>query len=176
MALLRPLLLVTLLTGCMAVETRVKPAAVRIDMSNGNQCSATMVGPRSMLSAAHCFDGEAELLMVDGQPVTAWVLYRDVGRDLIGLVLAGPERPHVKIGPMPEQGDPIFIYGNPGPLQDILRRGHIAGIYEGDMVAVLAVSGGDSGAGVFNRKGELIGVVSGYKLFPSTMSLTRVVR
>lgn len=64
-----------------------------------------------------------------------------------------------------DQGDKIFYFGQPAGENQILREGYIAGqshYRQYKHIVLIGTSGwhGDSGAGVFNLSGQLVGVIS----------------
>jgi S1-C subfamily serine protease len=73
-----------------------------------------------------------------------------------------------------EQGQAVFMYGNPNNINDLLRRGYVVGGDAERTLLDLNVSHGDSGAGVFNDKGEVVGVITGFGQFSSGMRLALV--
>ena len=172
--MMRAALLALMLAGCgPSPEQFVKPTTALIAITGDITCSGTMVGPRTLLTASHCFTGLAELLTINGEPAVA-IKFTEDGEDHSWLLLAEGDRPYAQMGPAPKQGDRVFIHGNPGPLTDMLRHGVVAGYSDSLLLISLEVSGGDSGAGVFNRRGEVVGVITGYKLFSSGMRLAVV--
>jgi S1-C subfamily serine protease len=70
----------------------------------------------------------------------------------------------VSRGDVPARGDQVFVLGNPGRLRDIYRNGYVSGYckLDGMDVTLYDLNGyfGDSGSGIFNDRGELVGVVS----------------
>lgn len=158
--MLRCLLLCLVLAGC-ASEPNPKDATALLGFEGGGTCSGTMIAPRILLTASHCFNGIQPLATVNDRPVVV-VSIRHDGADHALLVLDQDFPAWAKVGPAPQQGDEVYFYGNPSNLRDLLRRGVIAGQNEQFIFADITVGHGDSGAGVFNRRGELVAVVSGY--------------
>lgn len=163
--------------GCTALvpreraEERVHAATVLLEFTEGGVCSGTMIAPTVLLSAAHCFDDGSTLLAVNRIPVNVESVKRD-GADHIWVVLDTAFADFAEVGPEPKQGDEVFIYGNPGGEFDLLRRGYVVGTSNGGMIYLdTRISHGDSGAGVFNRQGQLVGVISGGDMF-TMMTLT----
>jgi hypothetical protein len=163
--------------GCAALlpkqsaEDRVHAATMLLEFTGGGTCSGTMIAPDVLLSAAHCFDDGSTLLVVGGMPVNVLSIQRD-GADHAWVTLDTNFQHYVTVGETPEQGDEIFIYGNPNAERDLLRRGYVVGTSrQGYLYLDARISHGDSGAGVFNENGELVGVISGGDMF-SMMVLT----
>lgn len=150
------------IAGCTnprAIEKQAKASTLHLGLTDGN-CSATSIGYKLILTATHCFN-TGHLLTVNDQPVNV-ESYRDDGADHRVIVLDTDFPPYAKFGKVPEQGDRAFFYGNPMGLRDVLRRGVVAGLADRGWLVDMTVGPGDSGAGVFNDRGELIGVVYGY--------------
>lgn len=158
--MIRSLLLCLILAACASGPTP-KDAVALLEFEGGGTCSGTFLAPRMLLTASHCFDGVRPLVEVNKHPVNV-VSIRHDGADHALLVLDVDFPAWVSIGPSPAQGDEVYFYGNPSGLRDLLRRGVIAGTNEHFIFADITVGHGDSGAGVFNRHGELVGVVAGY--------------
>lgn len=151
-------------------EARVKAAVVVLGFTGGGQCSGTMVSEYRLLSAAHCFQG-GRLLTVNEIPVKV-VSYQHDGNDHALLTLDTAFKAYVVVNwEGLKQGDRLFMYGNP-TFKDILRRGYVTGADSQHMLMDMPVSGGDSGAGLFNENGELVGVLSGYMLSGSGFQLS----
>jgi hypothetical protein len=88
----------------------------------------------------------------------------------------------------PRQGETVSIWGNPGPMRNQFRRGTVSGRHKTQSIDGLPrvyntfdmpSASGDSGAGIFDHKGNVIGVLLGHlmspmEVFQSTLSLTPV--
>jgi len=139
---------------------RVQNTAV---FDNGH-CSATAVGRHVLLTASHC-EAPSDRVIVDDTPAKVVKIVRD-RTDHTFLYLEGIEFKDIaEIDTRePDPGEDIMFCGNPGRWDFLYRRGIVAGVGEWRMYPVfwLDVNGfyGDSGAGVFDVKGKLIGVVS----------------
>lgn len=133
----------------------------RLEFDDGI-CSATAVGRHVLLSATHCFKG-AHALKVDGVPVAVTQIVSD-GADHV-LVTVSRSFAHVAVrGHPPHVGDHVRYWGNPAGLHDMYREGYVSGvvIVKGRAATMVSIAGfyGDSGAGVFDASGRLVGVVS----------------
>lgn len=149
------------LNGCASsgVELRNRHSAVRITTVTG-VCSATIVAPKTILSASHCFRSIGKQILIGEQEVTIERIYSD-GNDhalvvISGLTFSTPS----SFGKAPVQGDKIHYWGNPFGFDMLLRRGYITGF--DDRKTLIDVNGykGDSGAGVFDQDGNLVAVIS----------------
>lgn len=148
------------------VEQRAHAATVRIDFDNG-VCSGTVIGPHAILTATHCFKRPSSSVAINGSAVQIADRVDDgndhsiiyVDRKFSNVVKLSAERA--------EQGDSAHYWGNPAGLKDVYRTGKLVA-FDGDGVTEVRMElydmnsfQGDSGAGIFNDRHELVGVVSG---------------
>lgn len=159
------LLLVFLVAGCatqLSAVQRAHATALRLTMDDGGSCSGTAIGPHALLSATHCFVG-VQALAINGEPVVVTDAISD-GHDHTILFVDRNFTNFATISQEPAQGDPVFILGNPSDLSDIFRAGHMAGSAVAGNARItlydLQDFFGDSGSGIFNARGDLVGVVS----------------
>jgi hypothetical protein len=188
------------LTGANASPTVTKAhkSAHKINMPSlmggGGSCSATAIGPHALLTATHCVAASA-VLTVDGDDFGIVTIISD-GLDHSIYLLDGPhafvDYSAVDLNDKPEQGDRVFLFGNPGGFEDMYREGYVSG-YEkpvkeddstgfdlfnpflGRLPKIKTHSGndaivrtyydfngyfGDSGSGIFNHEGKVIGITS----------------
>lgn len=156
-----------------------------------SHCSATAVAPHALLTAGHCEDN-SDTVIVDGKPAYIMFSIND-GHDHAILLLNGITfKKYVAITQRPlVVSEDIFMVGNPKSLSHLYRRGTVGGdcpfgegddntpdMPSSDMDApqhkklkeyVLDINGffGDSGAGFFDSKGHLVGVLSSRKTLTS---------
>ena len=125
-------------------------------------CSGTAVGRHTLLSASHCFAGEHSL-SVDGNPVEVIKIITDGADHALVTVSVTFEDVAVR-GQLAHVGDHVYYWGNPAGIADMYREGYVSGVWVigGKSITLLSANGffGDSGAGVFDTHGQLIGVVS----------------
>ena len=163
-----------LLTGCQTIdhESAAKASVAVLGFTDG-VCSGTLIAPNKVLSASHCFQG-GRLLTVNMVPVNV-VTYQHDGKDhaLLTLDTTFPSYAPINYGGM-AQGERVFMYGNPSGQNDMLRRGYVAGSVAQGTLLDLPVSQGDSGAAIFNERGEVVGVLTGYTELQSGMQLAAV--
>lgn len=165
------LLLCLLLVACaglaprQSAEDRAHPATVLLELTNGGSCSGTILEPGNViLTAAHCNPGE-RLVAVNHVPVNVESV-QVTGGDQAWVVIDHTFPAFAVLGGPLKQGDAVFIFGNPGGEFDLLRRGYVVGTARsGSWYLDLRGSHGDSGAGVFNARGELVGVISAGDFF-----------
>ena len=136
----------------------LRETALRLEFASG-VCSGTATGPQTLQTASHCFQFD-KLVSVNGVPVQV-VTVSDDKRDHAQVVVTGITFKRWAVrGEAPKQGDRVRFWGNPKGNKDSYRVGHVA--YANDKVVAMDVMTclGDSGAGLFNDAGELVGMVS----------------
>ena len=144
--------------GCASVPTHddLKPANHRLTFEGGSVCSGTAVGPDLIITAKHC----GRLLKVGDAEVSADVA-ESGKRDLVVLRVRGIVfDKYVKRGPQPKQGDRVRWWGNPIGERDVYRQGYVARVSDDMLVIAAQVCRGDSGAGLFDDLGRVVGIVS----------------
>jgi V8-like Glu-specific endopeptidase len=150
--------------GCVSVPGMgdLESMTLRLFAANaegGEICSGTKTGPAELTTAKHCVDG-MQLKLVNGLAVeVASVRYE--GDDEAVVTLTKPMFTHwAKRGPTPKQGDRIRYWGNPLGIPGVYREGIVVAVTDKVIAADLQVCHGDSGAGLWNDKGEMVGVVT----------------
>jgi len=135
-------------------------------------CSATAIGPQALLTATHCElpTDDLEVSTLD-QPVKIVGRIRDGYDHTIYLIDGGTFKDTAKVVQNGlELTDTVFIWGNPGEMNDMYRVGVFSGIHQdqgffgptGPQEAMfqLPIFPGDSGAGIFAENGTVVEVVS----------------
>lgn len=149
--------------GCATVPSApsfadLKATTLRLEFNEGI-CSGTAIGPNQILTASHCM-AYGTLLRVNGQPVTV-ISHSDDKKDhAIASILGLNFNAWAKFGAVPNQGDRVRFWGNPRGNKDTYREGYVAHVSETVIAVSMMVCKGDSGAGLFNDNGELVGMVS----------------
>jgi hypothetical protein len=131
----------------------------RLEFDNG-VCSATAVGPHTILTAAHCFEDGHALVKVGDRPAHGIRAVAD-GKDHELVRLNITFKHWARFGPEPEAGQQIHYWGNPAGLHDILRQGYMVGYDAGTLLFDVNGFFGDSGAGIMDDEGRVCGVLSG---------------
>lgn len=146
--------------GCVSVpevptHAELRETAHRLEFEGGT-CSGTAVGPDLLVTAQHC----GTLTHVGESPVTAEVVETG-SRDFVLLRVQGVTfDSYAKRGPAPSQGDRLRWWGNPLGQSDIYREGYVVRATETEIAIAAVICKGDSGAGLHNDRGEVVGVVS----------------
>jgi Trypsin-like peptidase domain/TPR repeat/Tetratricopeptide repeat len=157
---------------------RVKPAVVSIITYNTSDDvmltgSGFFVRPGQILTNLHVVEGASrvEVRTFEGKGKTYRVLGLaavDVERDLALLSVETPAgRTSVAslTTAVPEEGERIFVIGNPLRLEGSVSDGIVSAVREvpslGRIVQITApISHGNSGSPVFNMRGQVVGVVT----------------
>ncbi len=137
------------------------------NLLEGDSCSATAVGPHTLLTAGHCLMASSEI-GVDGklQHIES-TMFDDADHMLI--VTDADFADWLPINQVAlatiTEGTPVHMWGNPGKRTDLFRTGAFEKWEHYDETTAIAVFGvpiyaGDSGAGLLNDAGEVIAVVS----------------
>ncbi|HEV3470384.1 MAG TPA: tetratricopeptide repeat-containing serine protease family protein [Pyrinomonadaceae bacterium] len=157
---------------------RVKPAVVSVITYNASgevalTGSGFFVRPGQVLTNLHVVEGaaRAEVRTFEGKGKTylvSGVSALDEEGDLALLSVEMPaERASVAdVAPgVPEEGERVFVIGNPLRLEGSVSDGIVSAVREvpslGHIVQITApISHGNSGSPVFNMRGQVVGVVT----------------
>lgn len=161
-----------------ALVKRVKPAVVAIATYDSSG-EALMTGsgfflrPGQVVTNLHVIRGaaRAEIKTLDGKgkvfPINGTLAIDEEG-DLALLSVETPtERPRSTelASELPDEGEPIFVIGNPLKLEGSVSDGIVSAVREVPnsyrIIQITApISHGNSGSPVFNLKGQVLGVVT----------------
>ena len=155
-------LLLIFLAGCSDAPARdisvIQGTAVRLEFEKNGVCSGTAVGRDLVLTAEHCFEGE-RLVRINGKEAYALRMVKD-GKDHVLVKVSMTFKSWAPMGKAPKQGDKVRWIGNPAGEPNVYREGYVSRVEKNSVLVDAQVWKGDSGAGLFNDKGEVIGVVS----------------
>lgn len=133
-------------------------------------CSSARVDVHAILTARHCFTNK--------MPTVGTVFF--YGQDVATiLAVAVDDNDHVAIrinktftswatfstDPI-RQSERVSMLGNPAGMQNLFRTGYVTSFNNGWTMMDMNIACGDSGSGVFNSKGELIGTIETVSSFP----------
>lgn len=157
---------------------RVKPSVVSVityDAKNEVLMTGSgfFIRPGQVLTNMHVIDGahRAEVRTLDGKGRTyavSGITSVDDEGDLVVLgVSASAERAHALeiASSLPEEGESIFVIGNPLRLEGSVSDGIVSAVREvpslGEIIQITApISHGNSGSPLFNMKGQVIGIIT----------------
>jgi Flp pilus assembly protein TadD len=161
-----------------ALVRRVKPSVVSVltyDIKNEPLISGSgfVIGPGEIVTNMHVIKGarRVEIRTLDGKGRTyavSGVLSVDDEADLALLKIDGlPDRarPLSLTASLPDEGEQVFLIGNPLRLEGSVSDGIVSAIREvpdlGRIIQTTApVSHGNSGSPLFNMRGQVIGIVT----------------
>lgn len=134
---------------------------------SGSQGSGVVIGERTVITNAHVVNYSTKITVEHGEDrQEAFVRYVDVVRDLCWLEVPGLTAPSVQKASYKtvKVGETVFALGAPQGLDLTLSQGLVSSIRENDDKVLIqtsaAISKGSSGGGLFNEKGELIGITT----------------
>ena len=149
-----------------------------------SHCSSTAIGSRTILTASHCLIMPAGVILkgvsLRGNPTIVEKHIMD-GKDHSIIIFSDETfKSWVKLDQKDQNsmyvGKNVQFWGWPSNFGKMYRKGYISAIFKKDGKAVswyLDMQGfpGDSGSGVYDESGRLIGVVSNMK-FQSMKSIS----
>jgi hypothetical protein len=149
--------------GCVSIPTHsdLRATALRLEFGKSAICSGTAIAPDTLITAQHCLRLGGPLRTVNGQAVKVVGIGKDKG-DTLTIRVSGIAFKHwAHFGPPLQQGDEVQWFGNPAREPDVYRRGYVARVTDAEVLIDAQAFGGDSGAGVLDAQGRLIGVLTG---------------
>lgn len=167
-----PLLAVLLVVGCQKKSTPAKndPTLamhhIQLDSTtDGASCSASAIGPRALLTAAHCIVGTG-VIAVDGETFAIDRILYDENDHAI-ILLQSAKFDHIaELAPrVPAPHEHVMFVGNPGHNTSIRRDGYFlkSEFVNFELVTmdfILPAFPGDSGSGLLSDDGKIIAVLS----------------
>lgn len=162
------------------VKSLVDATAALHNPASGALCAGVFVSEELLVTAAHCVRDlevgeEIDVATHDGLVSKGPVALVQEDRD-IALVLVPAAGIHgiADLGPLPEQGQHVLVVGHPLGLAFSFSSGDVAAVrllkntlddgeYPDDAYAIQTtapISPGNSGGGMFNERGQLVGIAS----------------
>ena len=157
---------------------RVKPSVVSVITYNAKgealmSGSGFFIRPGEVVTNLHVIEGaaRAEIRTLDGKGKT-YAVTGTLGVDeegdvaLISVDVPAERTRAVEVATdIPEEGESIFVIGNPLRLEGSVSNGIVSAVREvpnlGKIIQITApISHGNSGSPLFNMKGQIIGVVT----------------
>lgn len=160
---MKALFLALVLTGCgcMSLPTHdeVRATTLRLEFAKGTICSGTAISPDVILTAEHCLGGP--LRKVNGKAVRVIGVGRNKPGDIATIRVADhPFKRWARFGYPAKQGDRVRWHGNPMGWSNMYREGYVSQVSKGSLIVDATICHGDSGAGLFDLQGRIVGVVS----------------
>jgi S1-C subfamily serine protease len=157
---------------------RVKPAIVAIVTYDAKDDALTtgsgfFIRPGEVVTNLHVIRGarRTEIKTLDGKgrvyEVAGLIAVDEEGDLVLMRVNMSPERPRASelAVALPEEGETVFVIGNPLKLEGSVTDGIVSAVREvpgvGKIIQTTApISHGNSGSPIFNLKGQVVGVVT----------------
>lgn len=158
-------LLLALLAGCsgcasvpeVPTHDELRALSLRLEWSE-SVCAGTPVGATVIRTAAHCV--KPGPVIVNGTMV-AVVAVSAVTTDVVDVSIAGQVfDTWAKVGQPMREGDRVRWWGQPHGEPLVYREGYVAKVGPQAVFIDATICHGDSGSGIFNNAGDLVGVVS----------------
>lgn len=154
-------------TSSQLEQSRSQVVRIESDLGLGSGVVIDKVN-RLVLTAKHVIEGATTLSVIldDGQQFKGTVLWRAPEEDLALVQLGGigdlPPAALLRVGDDPDLGEPVYAIGNPLGIASIVTQGHVASERIGgdDLFVDASIAPGNSGGGLFDANGELIGIVT----------------
>lgn len=113
-------------------------------------CTTVAIKENLLLTAAHC---DQPNMVVAGVPVV--VLKKDAAKDLM-LLASTRQMSFANLAQSVQVDEEVVVVGYPLGIGPVITTGLVQGF---DLISA-QVAGGNSGGPVFNRQGEIVGIVS----------------
>ena len=165
---------VFLASAFMLGTTHVRAAPERATLTNpvhpmrdeSRVCSVVMIAPERALTAAHCLNMNAPNVEINGHLYAVTEGYAASPRDIAVLIIPGAPCPCAVVSDTPlVEGDWVAAVGYPFDLARVVTYGEFQAriIDKADGQEYLLVTAlgapGNSGGGLFNEHGDLVGIV-----------------
>ena len=139
---------------------------VKMTMGNG-ACGAVMVAPGRALTATHCLARPDATLHIDGKKYPVFTGYALPGKDVSIIIVPGAPCPCAPVRGTPGvEGEWVVVVGFPYDVAKVTTYGevqaHVTNPEDGQdyVLATAPVAPGNSGGGVYDLEGNLLGINS----------------
>jgi hypothetical protein len=156
------LLAMSLPAGCQAQPplNHMQRITGTLNLPEGGICSATAIGPHAIATASHCMATVKDEVRFRGINYRVVKVMHD-GKDHALVILDGDMGAFARRGRNARLGETLWMWGNPMGLPQVLRRGEVSRVSADETLLDCRCFNGDSGMGLFNEAGQLVGVFSG---------------
>lgn len=149
-----------------------KTVSLRVEVLGvGGVCSGTIVGPKMIMTASHCFENTGSPLFFiltthAGAGFTVMYPSAEIISDKSDhsfILLDSPVDIFsiwATLGPDPVEGQNIEYWGNPAGSASSYRRGYVSKRTGTSLLLDVNGFNGDSGAGIFDENGHMVGMIS----------------
>jgi len=158
--------------------TTIEQSTVLVHIGNEGEGSGVIISPHMILTAKHCVAEYMTVVLFDGTELTVKEVFVFDDRDVAVLFVDENLPRCVKAGKTPQALMPTWIYARlveepEGTLIFGWTRGIVSVVTPEDRYIILdqAIYPGMSGGGVYNRDGELVGLVVAMWMGPGHISL-----
>jgi serine protease Do len=150
--------------GSIVVVRGASGASTSLGMSQG---SGVVIADEEVVTNCHVARAATDLTVrIGNQSLPARVRYRDQGHDLCQLTVRGLKAPAVALAPVASLavGSKVYAIGAPQGLELSLSDGVVSSLraFGGSSLiqTTAAISPGSSGGGLFDSKGQLVGITT----------------
>jgi V8-like Glu-specific endopeptidase len=131
----------------------------------GDSCSATAVGPHTLLTAGHCLMASSKIKIDGTNASVVNMIFDDADHMFVVTDATFPVYLHINQNALDSIGAAqVHMWGNPGRSTDVYRIGSFlkwSTIGDAKLaIFVLPIFAGDSGSGLIDDTGDIIGVIS----------------
>ncbi len=153
------------ITFAPTADNAVKKQRKTMMLTKSNQaiCSGSFVSEYGhVLTARHCVQDtdSIDVITADGQQYHASVVAISSSQDLAVVQIGRTNTPYFRLASIVAAGEKVFILGSPLGITNLLTEGTVAKLYGDVTLLDCTALPGNSGGPVFNKNGELIGVLT----------------
>lgn len=128
-----------------------------------NTCTAVFISPNEALTARHCIHGDKSWVKdADNKSFSATLVRMDSTQDLALIQVIGIPHKYAQLGKPVQKGEKIYLYSSEDDMIGTYGEGTVENIVIDQGVPMIVHSAsilpGGSGSGLFNSKGELVGI------------------